>query len=57
MKFEEKVVPNFPMEKQEWKDFLYITKVLTGKQSGAETIRKFVIRYNKRHKHILDKRL
>jgi len=48
---------NITVDEKEWKDFLYITKARTGKQEGSSEIRKFISRYNKRHKHILDKRL
>ena len=47
----------FKIEKEDWEDFLYIIKVLTKKQGGSSYIRKYIKGFNKRHKHILDKRL
>ena len=41
------------VEKQEWKDFLYIIKVKTGQQGGSGQLRKYVRSYNKRNNKIL----
>ena len=52
-----RVKRQFDVDLQEWNDFLYIIKVKTKQQGGSEQIRKFIANFNKRNKHILDKRL
>lgn len=59
--FKDPVDRHFLSERKDWEDFGKILKIMynkdTKRRSCGEQIRKFIIDFNKKHKHVLNKRL